>query len=201
MRHSNRRTAPGVRNGRVQKKNRWEKTPNYMTSAMPSLVVDRRRPGIGYRHVVRIPDVWRFVELIPDWDKLRIGLDAIVLDSGGDGRMGWCGQGVVAVCAWEEDLEWTECRDEFFEAHAAIFEKLAIPVEVTESGGRVLRFTEESARAFLLIHVLVHELGHHHDRMTTKTKRWCGRGESFAESFAREHEDEIIARYQKAFTY
>ena len=31
--------------------------------------------------------------------------------------------------------------------------------------------------------------------MTTKTKRWCGRGESFAESFAREHEDEIIARY------
>src|SRR4051812_42395792 len=45
------------------------------------------------------------------------------------------------------------------------------------------------------------ELGHHHDRMTTWTKRQCGRGESFAESFAREHEDEIIARYQKAFRY
>lgn len=201
MRHSNRRTAPGVRNGQVQKKNRWTKTPNYMTTAMPSLVVDRRRPGVGYRHVVRIPDVWKFIDLVPEWEQLRIGLDAIVLDAGGQDCMGWHRTGVVAICAWDDEIEWSECRDDFYREHATIFDKLAIPVEEKDYGLRSVHFTEESARAFLLIHVLVHELGHHHDRMTTKRRRCCGRGESYAESYARQHEDEIIAAYQKAFRF
>src|SRR5262249_26227754 len=37
-------------------------------------------------------------------------------------------------------------------------------------------FTESSAQAFLLVHVLVHELGHHHDRMTSPGQRNVTRG-------------------------
>ena len=48
----NRKSAPGVSGGRVQKKNNLEWTANYYTTAPPSLVIDRQRPGQGYRHVL-----------------------------------------------------------------------------------------------------------------------------------------------------
>jgi hypothetical protein len=71
-------------------------------------------------------------------------------------------------------------------------------VEATGSNIRV-RFTESTAKAFLLIHVLVHELGHHHDQMTTQKRRQASRGEAFAEAYAREHEDRIISLYCRHF--
>ncbi len=51
----------------------------------------------------------------------------------------------------------------------------------------------------MLVHILVHVLGHHHDRMTTRSRKSTARGESFAERYAREHEDEILTRYRDAF--
>ena len=187
-----------VRNGRVQKKNRWAQTPNYFLSDMPSLVIDRRRPGCGCRHVVRKEHVRRFVELLPTWKELSEGLNAIVLDSGHMDCMGWHRPGVVALCAWEQALEWDDCEPDFHRSHSAVFCKLDIPVEIQNDRIHV-GFTEATARAFLLIHVLVHELGHHHDRITSRNQR-CSRGESYAEQYARRHEDEIIRRYRKEFS-
>jgi hypothetical protein len=201
MKHLNRRTAPKVRDGQVQRKNRWARTPDYMTTAMPSLVIDRRRPDAGYRHVVRPMEVRWFVELLPHWSELRVGLNAIVLDGGKQDCMGWHRPGVVGICAWENEIEWYECKKEFHREHAEVFEKLAIPVDIDWDGKTVVRFTEDSAKAFLLIHVLVHELGHHHNRITTKSKRETCRGEGYAEAFARRYEDEIIAIYQREFGY
>jgi hypothetical protein len=54
-------------------------------------------------------------------------------------------------------------------------------------------------RAFQLIHIFIHELGHHHDRMTTRSKRDACRGEGYAETYARRFEDLLLARYRNEF--
>jgi len=58
-----------------------------------------------------------------------------------------------------------------------------------------------SAKAFQLIHIFIHELGHHHDRMTTRSKRAVARGEEYAENYARRFEDVIIEEYRRVFNF
>jgi hypothetical protein len=45
----------------------------------------------------------------------------------------------------------------------------------------------------------LHELGHHHDRMTTRSERYAARGEVFAEQFAIELADEIWDDFLRVF--
>src|SRR5262245_22339921 len=100
-----RRSAMRVRDGRVQRKNCLRCTLNYYDDEMPWLVVDRQRPGPGAIHVVKREEVRRFVALLPNWSELQEGLNAIVL-AGQSDCLGWHRPGVVALCAWERDLEW-----------------------------------------------------------------------------------------------
>jgi hypothetical protein len=187
-----------VRNGRVQRKNRHVRTPNYYDDAMPALVVARERPGYGYRHVVSQSDVRQFVKLLPNWDELSDGLNAVVLARGNERCMGWHRSGVVAICAWDWDIRWSDACPEFCNEHRELFRKLDIPTHLSDDVLAV-EFTRNTARAFLLVHVLLHELGHHHDRMTTRSKRWVSRGEAFAENYALRHEDVILARFRNEF--
>jgi hypothetical protein len=163
---------------------------------MSSLVIDRQRPGENFRHLVFQDDLRRFIALLPNWKELRQGLDAIVLDRGGS-CMGWHRPGVVAICAWERSIVWEDTALSFLEEHREVFDKLGVPYRVED---RVtVEFTETTARAFQLIHVLVHELGHHHDRMTTRSRKSPARGEPYAEAYARQWEDEILKRYCREF--
>jgi hypothetical protein len=189
MRGFARRTATRVRHGRVLPSNRNENTPTYWNTRQPELVIDVERPGRDHRHVVRKQHVERFVELIPGWDELSAGLDAVVL-ARGDWRDGWYSYaGVIGICAWERAI--TIRREAWYiRAHAGVFERLGVAVE----GERVL-FTEGTARAFLLLHVFLHELGHHVDRSTTRSQRRCARGEAFAEAFALEMEERVRDAY------
>jgi len=193
-----RRSAMRVKGGRVQHKNHWTQTPNYFQSEMSELVVDRRRPGQGYKHLVGREEVRRFVKSLPNWNELREGLNATVLDSGRQNCMGWHRNGVVALCAWEREIQWRNCDRDFHNHHADIFRKLDIPVEMKGTQIRVI-FTESTARAFQLVHVLVHELGHHHDRMTTRIRHQPCRGENYAEAYSRQYEDQVIAMYRQQF--
>jgi hypothetical protein len=59
-----------VREGRVQRKNRWARTPNYLTHDMPTLVIDRKNPGPGYRHLATKEELRRFLALLPNWEEL-----------------------------------------------------------------------------------------------------------------------------------
>jgi len=71
---------------------------------------------------------------------------------------------------------------------------------LVESGEKIrVQFTAATARAFLLVHVLVHELGHHFDCMLTPRREQACRGERFAEEFSRQRQAEIFARYQQEF--
>src|SRR3954452_16341722 len=183
--------------------------------------LDRRRPPEGSRHLITIAELRRFLTLLPDWDEVAVGLDAIVLDSATDCD-GWCGPGVVAVCAWEHDLwEWWPAA--MVDEHRHILDLLAVervPIETSRehrefmeelralgvrlrAGARVgdfeLRWTEDQARAYQLLHILPHELGHHYDRITSRKGRRAGRGEPYAEAYANRVLEEIWPAYLRAF--
>jgi hypothetical protein len=140
MRSGNRRSAMRVRDGRVQKKNNW--TPDrsdYHVRRQDEIQLDRRAPGPEFKHVMTIAQLRAFVELLPDWDEVAVGLDAIVLDEGQD-CMGWYGRGVVAVCAWEQELWWDECDRDFEADHRIVDPKLQVYIVVKSAGSVVKSF-------------------------------------------------------------
>src|SRR4051812_30882461 len=93
-----------VKNGRVLKKHNWRLDPgDYRALPQHEIRLDRRRPPEGSRHLITIAELRRFIALLPDWDEVAVGLDAILLDSATD-CAGWCGPGGVAVCAGGHDL-------------------------------------------------------------------------------------------------
>ena len=193
-----RKSTPRVRNGKVQRKNRWTETPNCYNTEQPTPVIDRQRPGWGYRHVVRKEDLRRFVLLVPNWNELSLGLNVLILARGDEDCLGWHRPGLVALCAWDREVTLSHVWDGFYRQHQNLLENLAVPC-VRCGENWELRFTENTARAFHLIHVMVHELGHHHDRVTTRSKIRASRGEGYAEAFARQHENTILKRYRAEF--
>ncbi len=162
------------------------------------VVIDRKRPGEGYKHLLNKSDIYLFLELLPDWNHLAVGLNAIVLAPGEWGLDGYHVPGVVHVCAWDADL-WIETTSAHYEAHKDIWERLGVICEETSEVGYLCKWTETSARDYQLLHILLHELGHHHDRMTTRSQKRTGRGETFAEEYALLHEAAIWRQYHKAF--
>jgi hypothetical protein len=197
MRRGHRKTTPNVQGGRPLRKNNRALTTHYSQTTEPEIRIDRQRPGRGYRHLLGRDDIERFIALLPEWDELSEGLDAIVLAPGHPGRYGLHYTGVVEICAWEADL-WEVWPPAYYEDHQWIIERLGIEAERLEGAVRV-KWTEDAARAYQLLHVLLHELGHHHDRVTTRTKRRPARGESYAEDYARRYFDRIYDAYRASF--
>jgi hypothetical protein len=77
--HPVRKTNPGVRGGKVQKKNWDGTTHNYYDHDEPELVIQRRRPGAAARHILTNDDIRRFIAIIPEWPQLSQDLRAILL--------------------------------------------------------------------------------------------------------------------------
>lgn len=194
-----RRSTPKVKNGKVQRKNR-----HLPTRSGP--LIRREQPGSGFRHVVRKNDIAKFIGLLPGWDELSVGLHEIILAAGDKNTAGWHRPGVVAICAWEREVHREQNRG-FLEDHASLYNRLGIPytwiddTEYEDNGYFWVHFTDESIRAYQLLHILLHELGHHHDRMTTKPKIRASRGESFAEQYALKYEAVVFTRYCEAFGF
>ena len=208
MNRARRKTAPKVVNGKVQRKNRWQPTPNNF--GLSRVTIERRRAGYDYRHVLKREDVYRFVGLVPGWDKLAKGINKIILDEGDESRLGWFRPGTVAVCALGRDRRVTFAR-EYFYRDVDFFDRLGVAYEDAEDSVNVSAqeraddcgsiycwFTPASARCFQLMRVLLHELGHHYDYVTSR-KRWCSRGEDFAENYGQRLEQKIWQDYVKVF--
>jgi len=198
MRLFRRKSTPRVVNGKVQRKNHSGRTPTYFNSPLPRLVIDRRRPGAGYRHILNRRDAARFISLLPDWSRLSVGLNAIVLAPGDATCYGWYRRGVVAVCAWDI-IFWRRWSPEHYAARRRIMERIGVPTEETADGRRLCKFEPSTIRAFQLFDVLLHELGHHHDLMTTRRQRRSSRGERYAEDYAAKYERAIWDRYTIEF--
>ena len=191
-------SSPRVKSGRQYLGKRSLPTPRDHNTPSQCPRVVRKHPGRGYRHVLLARHVRTFVEALPDWPALSVGLNAILLAPAREGCDGFHRPGLVALCAQPRSLCLLATKVGFVEAHADIFDRLGVPIEPTAEG-HLLQFTEGTLRAYQLLHVLLHELGHHHDRMTTRSKRRASRGESFAELYARTHGDRIWSRYFELF--
>ncbi len=198
MNHSPRKTAPEVRSGRVQKKNNWDETPDYYISEQPELVIDRKRPGEGFRHLLSQSDIHRFISIVPDWEKHSQGLNAVVLEPGNKRYLGCYVHGVISVCAWTIN-DCIEVNTEFCRRSQDMLNCLSVPRLPDGNGRWLLQFDEDTARAYSLLSTFLHELGHHNDTMNTRKKENANRGESHAEEFALELGLKLWPTYQKAF--
>ena len=90
--------------------------------------------------------------------------------------------GVVKLSARERDLR-RLVHPALFKDHRALFDRLGVAC-ARQGPNLRLDFTPDTARAYVLLHILLHELGHHRDRITSRAKAALGRGESFAEAWA-----------------
>ena len=197
MRQINRKSTPRVKNGCVQKKNNWAEAADYYNTAQALPVIDRKRPGDGYRHLLKQKDIYDFIAILPDWSELSKGLNGIVLCPGESNTDGYHTPGVIHICAWENDL-WRRTSIDHYEEHKAIFARLEL--SCAQDGDDVFCYwTEPQALAYQLLHIFLHELGHHHDRMTTASKVAASRGEPYAEAYALKYEAQIWQRYLESF--
>ena len=60
------------------------------------------------------------------------------------------------------------------------------------------KITEAQARAFMLLHIFMHELGHHYDRIHQKHTD-SSKGEDYAERFANVRFEQLFPEYVRAF--
>ncbi len=191
------RSATRVVDGVVQPEDRHAGTA---CSSSSTLVFERERAGPGFRHVLTSDDVRRFLALLDDWEVLGRGLHTIRL-AAGSYTFGYWRSGVVAVRALPDDRRLPRC---YLDAYALrLFERLDVRFVDDECAAcrkRVPTYelTLEQVRAWQLLDVLCHELGHHHDAMTNRSGR-SERGEHYALCFAEERWRALWPRYSRAF--
>lgn len=195
----NRRTNPKVVDGRVQKKNNDRPTHNYYDHKEPELVIDRRRPGPGARHLLKVEDIKKFISIIPDWDELSKGVDAIALLPYNEVAYGsYNTDGVIKLRAWIAEL-WIEIHPLYSDRDLPILRQLEVELEELSYGGYLAKFTENQAKGFQLLGTFLHELGHHVDRMNCRRKHDCPGGEPFAINFANEMQKRVWPEFIKRF--
>ena len=194
----NRKTTPKVVGGKPLRKNNHKLTPNYWNTIQRDVQIDAYKPGKGYKHFLKKRDILKFIEIIPNWNIYSEGLDAIVLEPGNTGRDGvYYYLGVICIAAWPKEMD-IEMNKQYYKEHKALFKRLG--VKSTEKKDYYFcEFNEEQIKAFQLLHILLHELGHHYDRINTRFKHSAARGEKFAEDFAFEHEEKMWNIYEEAF--
>lgn len=165
--------------------------------AHQELLIRREPPGKGFHHFLTRKIVRNFIESLPQWPVITRGLDYILLARGEKGCDGWYDGRVVAINAWEQD-SWRSVPADYYDEHQEVLRRLH--VETVKSGQNYLcKFNPSSVRAFQLLHVLLHELGHHFDKINTRSQRVSSRGELYAEAYARSYEQMIWKRYAEWF--
>ena len=198
MKYENRRkTAPKVKGGTVQKKN------NHAITAREKYFVDRKRPDNGYKHVISKRDIHDFVEMIPNWNEVSRGIESIILDSGNDSFDGmyqhynYENTGVIWLSAWPEGL-WVDFDKDYFEEHRWHLDMLGVECEEREQDW-YCHFSSTQAKAFMLMHIFLHELGHHVDKLRSRNQQVMKGGAEFAEKYANDLFKEIWASYVNHF--
>ena len=203
----NRKTAPKVIDGVVKRKN------NHTKTATLGYVVDRERPGRGFRHVLRKKGIHDFTDLIPDWDTHSKGIESILLCRGDgytDGlyrHFSYEETGIIYLCAWDDDM-WGDVSEKYFHEHRWIFDSFGLVYEKRlrkEPNGRGkytawgCYFSDSQARAFMLAHIFLHELGHHVDKLRSRSRDTTIGGEPFAEDFSKKMFQRIWPAYVDRF--
>jgi hypothetical protein len=152
--------------------------------------------------VVSKRDLQAFIDIIPEWERFSERLERITLAAHSDDCDGAYElfhreeTGAIYLNAWPEDL-WAELSTKYFDSHHEVFDRLGVSYD--RNGDVVIcRFTEAQARAFSLLHVFMHELGHHYDKIHQK-HLGASKGEDYAERFANSRFEQIYRQYLRVF--
>jgi hypothetical protein len=196
MRLTARKSAPGSRGGKTQKKNRTALSPDVYVHQFESLVVQRVRPIRGSYHAVTPTDVRRFVSIIPDWDEVAAGIKAVILTPGGDDAYGrYNNVGIIKLDAWRRDEPvFIPGRKEWLVRAMGIHEP-------DDGEGWELVFSRDQVRCLLLMGTFLHELGHHVDRIQTRSKADASNGEPYAIAYEQRRQPELWEAYCAAFGF
>lgn len=191
-----RKTSTKVVGGRVDRKNRSD------LSEVNGYVIEKVAAGRGFKHVVSSGQLESFIELIPDWNEHSFRLERILLSRGYINKFGYYEFfrrekiATIALCPWPKDL-WRPISLSFFDEHRHVIDALGVPHETR--GHRVTcRFSVAQARAFSLLHVFLHEVGHHRDWLRRRGVRLRGR-EAIAEDFANRLFETMLPLYKARF--
>lgn len=198
IKNINRKSTPKVIGGVVLRKNNHKKTANYWNTKQQNVIIDVEKPGKGYKHFLKKRDALKFIEIIPNWADISKDLDAIVLAGAGIDCDGYYNNdGVVCISAWEKEMD-IFVNEFYYKDHRSLFERLGVKTTQKENSF-YCEFNEDQIKGYQLLHILLHELGHHVDRMKTKSKITAARGEKFAEDYAFKYEKIIWQEYQNQF--
>src|ERR1700754_1346353 len=108
MPRTNRKSAMKVVDGTVKRKNNWvDDAADYRRRDQEEIVLDRRDPGAGRRHVLTIQHLRDYLAIAPDFGLIARDIDAIVLcEPAHPGLLGRYCNNVVELCSWERELWW-----------------------------------------------------------------------------------------------
>lgn len=176
-------------------------TSNYWARSQDEIRLDKFAPGRGFRHLVTIEQLRAVIAMLPEWEEVAIGLDAITLGPGRsdiDGRYR-TGYGVIELCAWPRRL-WEPVPDWYGVEHRHLLDLFGVEYSYLPSAQWEIRWTAAQARAYQLLHILPHELGHHHDLITSRRQRTIGRGEAYAEDYANLVLEQVWPIYARTFS-
>ena len=203
MRNVSRTTTPRVKNGKVQRKNRTQNTELAGLLDNSRFNVIRFKPDGPYFHPVRQPEVYRFVELIPDWTQISKGLSACVLNKDGDDVQQGASYERSYHAIWIDPFPkslstiWSHA---FFTAHKTFVERLGARVEFAESSSNItIHWTESQARAWQLLHLFLYELKVHAEYITLAKNRRFEHSNSVAEAYAFQTAEIIWDPYESEF--
>src|SRR6185437_16762473 len=93
-----------VKSGAQYHSERSARTPPDHNIPRAYPLICRKHPGYGYRHVLLIRDVRKFLSILPDWPALSLGLNVILLAPPRKECDGFHRAGLVAICAQHRNL-------------------------------------------------------------------------------------------------
>src|SRR5687767_13373124 len=114
------KSSPRVKSGRQYCAIRSAPAAPDHNSARTYPQIFRKHPGLGHRHVLLVRHVREFLEILPQWRTLAIGLNAILLAPARPGCDGFHRPGLVAICAQPRNLCQLVTNPQFVRQHATL---------------------------------------------------------------------------------
>lgn len=199
--NSGRKTTPKVKDGRVQRKNRTDESEYLALVDGRTFTVIKHRAKSGYRHVLQLPEVYRYVELIPDWTEVSKGLSALALDAyGSDEQTDThydAGYRAIWMRPFPETLR-TQWSRGFYERHEDFASRLGAELVSDNSASVTLSWTLAGAKAWQLLHLFLYDLSVHDQFVRSGQNPRSEHNNTAAEDYAFRTADRILPEYERA---
>ena len=197
-----RKTTPKVKDGRVQRKNRTDESEYLALVEGRTFSVIKHRAKDGYHHALRLPEVYRFVELIPDWPTMSKGLSALGLDAYGSDEQtdtGYAPRSYRSIWMrpFPNSMQTIWPRD-FYDAHAEFIDCLGPDIVAGQNAGAITVFwTSGQAKAWQLLHLFLYDLNVHAQFMKSGQKVRSPHDNETAEAYAFKTAQLLLPKYEK----